>query len=368
MSAVPPLPLATPLEEAPRQLALDAYAILDTAPEQAYDDIVRLAATLCETPAAAISLIDRERQWFKARIGIEDAQTPRSEAVCDRAIRNPHELLVVEDFRAQAGIPAPPLRIGGRPVRFYAGMPLLSPEGHALGTVCVMDVRSRRLSAGQREGLGVLARQTGHLLELRRYALEQRRLLAEREAFARRLEASREDLQRRHDQLQHSATHDALTGLLNRTALSQLHEDPGVAERLARRPYTLMLLDIDHFKQVNDRYGHLLGDRALRAVADAVAASVRHGDFAARYGGEEFLILLPDTRLDDAAQVAERIRGHIAQAALPFPLTVSIGLAMGEPGRDWSEQVFVRADQALYRAKAAGRNRVVADDTPWHHG
>jgi diguanylate cyclase (GGDEF)-like protein len=362
MSAVLTLPLP---DEARRQAALDAYAVVDTVPEQAYDDIVRLAISLCDVPAAAISLVDHDRQWFKAQIGLDTRQTPRSEAICDHAIRQPAHALVINDLAAQSLYPRTSMRIDGRPLRFYAGVPLLSPDGHALGTVCVMDVRPRRLRAGQREGLEVLARQTQHLLELRRYALEQRRLLSEREAFAQRLEDARADLQRRNDQLEHSATHDPLTGLLNRAALSQLRENPLAMAKLQHAPYTLMLLDVDHFKQVNDRHGHLLGDRALRAVADAVAGSTRHDDIAVRYGGEEFLILLPDTRLATATQVAERIRQHIARAALPFPLTVSIGLAAGEPTRDWSERVFDRADQALYRAKATGRNRIVADDT-WH--
>jgi diguanylate cyclase (GGDEF)-like protein len=275
-------------------------------------------------------------------------------------------MLVVEDLQSQSQYPQPPLRIGEDTLRFYAGVPLISPDGHALGTVCVLDVKPRNLTAAQREGLEVLARQTQHLLELRRYAMEQRRLLSEREAFAQRLEDARADLQRRNDLLEHSATHDALTGLLNRAALAQLRDNPDAMRQLQRAPYTLMLLDVDHFKDVNDRHGHLLGDRALRAVADAVAASIRDRDVAVRYGGEEFLILLPDTRLASAVQVAERIRQRIANAPLPFPLTVSIGLAAGEPTRDWSEQVFDRADQALYRAKAGGRNRVVVDDTPMH--
>lgn len=365
MSAARPLALPPP-DEARRQAALDAYGVVDTVPEQAYDDIVRLAMTLCDVPAAAISLIDRDRQWFKAQIGLNLRETARTDAICDRAIQQPDRALVIDDMAA-SGVAGPEaLRIDGEPLRFYAGMPLLSPDGRALGTVCVLDNKPRTLTAAQLEGLEVLARQTQHLLELRRYAMEQRRLLSEREAFAQRLEDARADLQRRNDLLQHSATHDALTGLLNRAALAQLRDNPEAMLQLQQAPYTLMLLDVDHFKDVNDRHGHLLGDRALRAVADAVAASIRERDVAVRYGGEEFLILLPDTRLSSAVQVAERIRQRIAAAPLPFALTVSIGLAAGEPTRDWSEQVFDRADQALYRAKAGGRNRVVVDDTPMH--
>ncbi|MGH8083947.1 MAG: GGDEF domain-containing protein [Lysobacter sp.] len=349
-----------------RQAALDAYAIVDTGPEQAFDDIARLAAMICEAPVATISLVDRDRQWFKARFGDLPAQTPRRDAICDHAIDNDGQLLLIEDTAADPRFAGNPLLIEGRPLRFYAGVPVLSPDGQALGTVCVLDVVPRTLDARQRDGLEVLARQTQSLLELRRYALEQRRLLADREAVAQQLEAARSDLQRRHDQLEHTATHDPLTGLLNRAGLSQLQASEVGMARLDAAPYALLLLDVDHFKQVNDRHGHLLGDRALRAVADAVAASVRSGDVAVRYGGEEFLVVLPSTRLDGAAEVAERIRGAVAEvsrASLPFELTLSAGIAAGDPTRDRPEQVFDRADQALYRAKAGGRNRVVADDT-----
>ena len=365
MSALRSLPPPPP-DEARRQAALDAYAVVDSVPEQSYDDIVRLAITLCDVPAAAISLIDHDRQWFKAQIGLDTRETARSEAICDRVIRHPDRTLVVEDLLEHPELPRPAMRVEGDPLRFYAGVPLLSPDGQPLGAVCVLDSKPRTLTEAQREGLEVLARQTQHLLELRRYAMEQRRLLSEREAFAQRLEDARADLQRRNDLLEHSATHDALTGLLNRAALAQLRDNVEAMRQLQQAPYTLMLLDVDHFKDVNDRHGHLLGDRALRAVADAVAASIRDHDVAVRYGGEEFLILLPDTRLAQATQVAERIRQRIAVAPLPFTLTVSIGVAAGEPTRDWSEQVFDRADQALYRAKAGGRNRVVVDDTPVH--
>ena len=350
--------------EAARQAALDAYEILDTAPEQAFDDIVRLAATLCGTPGALVSLIDRDRQWFKARLGVDVAQAPREHAICDPAIRAPQRLLVVPDVRADGRFQGIGLEVAGRPLRFYAGMPLRSPGGHALGTVCVLDAVPRELDEGQLEGLRMLARQTQHLFELRRRAREQRRLLAEREAISLRLEQVRADLQRRNEQLEHRAHHDHLTGLMNRVGLAQLGQRPEAIARLTGAPYSLMLIDVDHFKQVNDRYGHLLGDRALQAVADAVAATVRADDIAVRYGGEEILVVLPETRLAGAVEVGERIRDRVERSSLPFALTVSIGVAAGEPGELWADQVFDRADQALYRAKAEGRNRVVADDTP----
>ena len=353
--------------EAERQAVLDRYAIVDTTPEQAFEDIVRLAATVCDAPAAAISLIDHERVWFKAQLGLDQPQVPRAQSLCGHVIDEPQRTLVVHDLASDPHY-AKRRRIGGQPPRFYAGVPLLSPEGHALGVVCVMDLVPRTLTSRQLEALELLARQTRHLLELRRYGLEQRRLLSEREAVVRLAEHARDDLQRRHDDLQYVASHDALTGLLNRAALVELQHDPNSAQRLHGAPYVMALLDIDHFKQVNDRHGHLLGDRALCAVAHAITTSVRGGDIAVRYGGEEFLMVLPNTRLDGGAEVAERIRRQVLAAELPFPLTVSIGIADGMPEQDTPEGVFDRADQALYRAKAGGRNRIVADDTPRQAG
>ncbi|HVQ34288.1 MAG TPA: GGDEF domain-containing protein, partial [Lysobacter sp.] len=134
--------------------------------------------------------------------------------------------------------------------------------------------------------------------------------------------------------------------------------------RMAEGPYVLAVLDVDHFKQINDRHGHLMGDRALCAVADAILRSVRSSDVAVRYGGEEFLVVLPNTRLDGGAEIAERIRQQVSALALPMPVTVSIGIADGDMDRDAADAVFERADQALYRAKQTGRDRVVADDTP----
>lgn len=350
--------------ERQRQAALDAYSVLDTGAEQPYDDIVWLAATLCATPAAMICLLDRQRQWLKARWHVDEVQAPRRGSPCEYAAQAPGQVFEVADlstderFVGEGG-----LRIDGRSPRFYAGMPICSPDGQVLGALSVLDLRPRVLEPAQREGLEVLARQTEYLLELRRHALEQQRLLVEREASTRHLEHARDELQQRHEQLQHHASHDPLTGLLNRSALAELRGNPRAMAQLQRAPYTLLLVDVDHFKQVNDRHGHLLGDRALRAVGDAIAASTREGDVAVRFGGEEFLVVLPNTRLSGAAEVAERIRLQVAQLSLPFALTVSIGLASGEPDRDRPEQVFDRADQALYRAKAAGRDRVVADDT-----
>ncbi|MCL1634693.1 sensor domain-containing diguanylate cyclase [Luteimonas sp. SX5] len=355
--------LEVDVRESERLAILDSYAILDSEGEQAFDDIVQLACAICETPVASITLIDHDRQWFKASVGFGVRETPREEAVCDVAIRTPERLLEIPDLQDDARTPMRPTDAAGIALRFYAGMPLVSPEGHALGTVCVLDHAPRSLTEAQRRALGALGRQVQHLLELRRYVLQQGSILQQRLAEAERLESARADLQRRHDDMKRAATYDALTGLLNRTALEQLRQRPDAMLRLEAATYSLAVVDIDHFKQVNDRYGHLIGDEVLRAVAEVIAASIRQDDIAVRYGGEEFLLVLLATPLASAYEVAERIRQSVMEAPLPFPVTVSVGIAAATPPRDTPEKVFELADQALYRAKAGGRNRVVADDT-----
>ena len=357
-------PTPTAADEAARQAALDAYSILDTEPEQAFDDIVRLAVMLCAVPAASISLIDRDRVWFKSQIGVDQPQVPRDQSLCNHAIDAPGRTLVVADLAIDPIPAARRRRLNGKPPRFYAGVPLLSPEGHALGTLSVADVTPRQLTAAQVEGLQLLARQTQHLLELRRMMVEQGRLLTDRERAAQTAELARAEWQRRHDALRQASSRDPLTGLLNRAAMEELLAQAlqiAPAERLA---YSLLLLDIDHFKLVNDRHGHLAGDEALRAVAQAVLSTVRQNDVAVRYGGEEILVYLPGTSLAAATEVAHRIRDAVAHMPMSFPVTVSVGVAAGDPMRDSPEQTFDRADQALYRAKAGGRDRVAVDDTP----
>jgi diguanylate cyclase (GGDEF)-like protein len=349
--------------ESLRQAAVEATGLLDTAEEQAYDDLVALACLVCNAPVATLTLVDNDRQWFKARIGIEARETPRSESLCAIAIETPGRMLVVPDVTADPSLPMRPRDATGALLRFYAGLPLLDWKGQPLGTLCVLDHAPRDLDEAQREGLRALTRQAQRLLELRRLTRRQRELLRQRTDHVQKLEDQREAWQRRHDDLKREASRDPLTGLLNRRALERLRNDARALRRLEASGYSMVVLDIDHFKQINDRHGHLLGDQALRLVAQAVLACVRAGDLAVRYGGEEFLLLLPGTSLPGAFEVAERIRESVAAMALPFALTVSAGVAAGIPQQDTPERVFERADQALYRAKSGGRNRSVADDS-----
>ncbi len=158
-------------DEAQRLEVLAQYGILDTAPEQELDDLARLATYIAATPMAGVTLIDAERQWFKSHIGVDVEQTPRDVAFCAHAITG-RDLLVVPDATADARFADNPFVTGAAHVRFYAGMPLVSAEGHALGTLCVMDRVPRQLTADQQEALRVLGRQVNVQLDLRRNMLK----------------------------------------------------------------------------------------------------------------------------------------------------------------------------------------------------
>jgi len=164
------------------------------------------------------------------------------------------------------------------------------------------------------------------------------------------------------------AVTDQLTGLYNRRYLASHLSAMFDRAYWTGRPLSVMVIDIDHFKSVNDIHGHDVGDRVLKEFADRIANSVRGIDLACRYGGEEFLVAMPDTDLAFASVVAERLRQEIATAKFnlnagrdELAVTVSIGLASTETGpeEDSAQKLIKRADEALYEAKNGGRNRVI---------
>ena len=154
-------------EEKLRLQALQRLRILDTLPEKAYDDLTRLAATICGTPISLVSLIDTHRQWFKSHHGLEVSETPKSMAFCTHAIKAPEETFIVQDATKDDRFSSNPLVVQEPNIRFYAGVPLLTSDGHPLGTLCVIDRVPRKLTVEQKDGLEILARQVMLLIKLR---------------------------------------------------------------------------------------------------------------------------------------------------------------------------------------------------------
>lgn len=311
-------------DEQGRQAALDRYAVLDTPAEENFDRITALVRAVFAVPISVVSLIDRERQWFKSCDGLGISETPRAVSLCTHTIRQ-RVPLIIPDALADLRYAGNPLVAGPPHVRSYAGMPLSTPDGYNVGSLCAIDTVPREFSDTQI----AMLRDFGQLV------------VAELE-------------------LRQIAQSDFLTGALSRRGFIARLEAL-LAQRGYGRNAALVTLDIDHFKAINDGFGHAAGDEVLRHIARACTASLREGDSFGRLGGEEFALLLPGTGLDNALATAERCRAAIAALSIDIGVvlnvTASFGVAPLTASVAGSDDWLCRADAALYAAKAAGRNR-----------
>jgi diguanylate cyclase (GGDEF)-like protein len=319
---------ARSLQESIRLDALDRYDLLDTPGEAAFDRITRIAAQLIGTPMALISLVDQDRQWFKSHHGLSAQETPRSVSFCAHAIAETSPFLV-PDARTDPRFADNALVTGEMQLRFYLGVPLRMHDGQALGTLCALDRVPRDPSIEQIAALADLARLVVDEMELRQIA-----------------------------------TIDSLTGALTRRALEQRVNAEIERSHRYGNLLSFALLDIDHFKAVNDAHGHAGGDVVLQMVVSALRATLRQVDIIGRMGGEEFLIVMPETSLASAMHTVERLRRTIERLCMPFGeqtlrATASFGVTALAARDHQLATVLARADQAMYAAKAQGRNRVV---------
>ncbi len=320
--------------EAGRLAALDRYAIMDTGAEPAFDRLARTAARLADMPIALVTLVDAQRAWFKARVGTGLTEIPRTAALCAEAIHT-DDVVVVEDAATDPRVAGTARAVAGLPIGSYAGAPLITADGHRLGALCVMAAEPRPIPGALAAGLRDLAAAVVDALELRRAR----------------------------DRLAALALNDPMTGVANRR-----HFFEAAAREMARmrrygQPVTAMVLDIDRFRHINDRFGQDVGDQALIALAGLAVATLRGEDLFGRVGGEEFGAVLPQTALEPAREVAERLRRLAGEIRVDTPdgacgFTISVGLSPIEPQDDSFETALRRADAALARAKIAGRNRV----------
>ncbi len=345
-----------PSNETERIEAVHRYHILDTLKEASYDDIALLASEICKTPIAAVSLIDADRQWFKSVVGLEISQSPREAAFCAHAILQP-EILIVPDALEDKRFADNPFVLGDPGIRFYAGAPLLTPEGHALGSLCVIDVVQRTLTEAQAASLRALSRQVMAQLELRR-------LIDLHEENQRALQKYQRSLEATNAQLQTMSVTDDVTGFHNTRYLHQyldsyLNPSPDGLTNLS-----LVFLDMDNFKNLVDRHGHLLGAKVLKEVAEVIHSQLHADDRIVRYGGDEFVVILPHHDKDQALAKTDCIRKAIntetflKKEALHLRLTASFGLATFPGDARDKKQLLLAADQCLFKSKKDGRNRI----------
>ncbi len=243
----PPLPA----NERKRLEVLWEYEVLDTPPEETFDELVALAATICEAPIALISLIDEKRQWFKSKVGITVAETSRDISFCAHAILQ-SDVMVVPDAMADARFSSSPLVTAEPHIRFYAGAPLITPDGHALGTLCVIGREPRTLTVEQRQALGILSRHVMMQLELRRRSAE----LARADAQRKRAEA---ELQLAHDELEMRVQERTAELAEANSSLRESEEKFSRAFRSSPVGICLSTLAEGRFIDVNDTFLSMFG-------------------------------------------------------------------------------------------------------------
>jgi K+-sensing histidine kinase KdpD len=272
------MPAPWPQDEEARLEALTAHGVLDTLPEQDFDDLTQLASAICGVPIALVSLVDRERQWFKSRVGLEASETPRDVAFCAHAILK-DEVFVVPDATRDPRFHDNPLVTGGPQVRFYAGTPLKSQSGHAVGTLCVIDHKPRQLTPEQLQALRRLGRQVEGQLRLRLQLKELER--REAESHAQREALSR--MQRQKDELLRLVMKDL------HAPLASIQSTASFVQYLSHLPERVCTAARDIRE---------LSEGIQRMVANLLEAN-----------SEEASLVLRETRFDVSALLAEAAHG-----------------------------------------------------------
>lgn len=314
-------------DEDGRIAALERLNALDTAPEEPFEKIVNLVRTILRVPMATVTLVDRDRQWFKAHRGMPAQETPRSVSFCTHTIQQ-RDPLIVEDALLDSRFADSPLVQGDPHIRSYAGIPLRTPEGYNVGALCAIDTQPRTFSATDVAILTNFANIVTDELELR--------LIAQR---------------------------DHLTSALTRRGFIEQAEKELARFSRYGRASSLIMLDVDHFKSVNDSYGHPAGDQVLRQIAELCNTAMRSSDSFGRVGGEEFALLLPEVGPAETLAAAERYRRLIEQhpfdiaGGRTLSITASLGVAPLTPSITSVDAWFAAADAWLYQAKRDGRNR-----------
>ncbi|WP_419804311.1 diguanylate cyclase [Terriglobus sp.] len=456
-----------------RLAALSSTGLFGTPPEADFDEIVKLASTLCGVPISAMTLLDRESQFIKSAVGLPVGSMPRASAFCDYTVRM-ERVFTVPDTHADERFVANPLVTGDPNVRFYSGVPLQTEDGSAVGALCVLDTEPRVLTAEQAWSLDVLARQLSARVQLRarmhaaeeqaRRMEEQRELLRlfldslpieaylkaesgellfynramaehfgisaqdwlgktnydlvdkakadmlrledeyvlrsgkchesyveldissagpeywklikaplrlqngeqmlsavainltnelKREAELVKLQEALEDANRK---LRSLSLTDDLTGLWNRRAFDSRLEMEIYEADYGRAPLTLLLLDVDNFKSLNDTFGHSYGDEVLQEVGAVLRRAARLEDVSVRYGGEEFAVIMPGADAAGGQALCKRIATLLDAVRWEHRrVTVSIGIVTHRPGVT-SDALLNMADEAMYRAKRNGKN------------
>jgi len=310
----------TPANEKERLKTLRSTDILDTDPEERFDRLTRMAQRVFGVSIALVSLVDENRQWFKSKAGLDACETGRDISFCGHAILG-NDIFIIEDALEDERFADNPLVTGEPKIRFYAGAPLRYLDGNKLGTLCIIDQKPRIMDEDDCTMLRDLAE------------------MAEGELSAIQL-----------------ATIDDLTKISNRRGFISLAQNSINLCARQETPVSMVFLDLDKFKPINDQFGHAEGDHALIAFADLMRKSFRDSDVFARIGGDEFVVLLTNTEQENAAEIVARFRGQVdtynLQAKRGYDLCFSDGIVSMLPDQDSLVDDLLReADVLMYEKK-----------------
>lgn len=311
---------STPENERLRLDALRRLAVLDSPAEERFDRITRMARNMFDVPIALVSLVDENRQWFKSCCGLSVLETPRDISFCGHAILG-DTLFVVEDTTQDNRFSDNPLVTEAPYIRFYAGCPLEVGKGLKLGTLCIIDNKPRVFNDRQRALLADLAS------------------MVESELSAIQL-----------------ATIDELTGITNRRGFMLLAEKSLQYSYRNKKNATLLFIDLNKFKAINDQFGHEVGDDALQQMAELLCRVFRDADIFARLGGDEFVVLLPGTGPEHSGTVKERLAQALHRFNVESDKPYKISCSMGVVNYDAStppnlDELLHLADLHMYHCK-----------------
>jgi diguanylate cyclase (GGDEF)-like protein len=335
---------STSAGETARLVSLSASDLFGISKDYVFDCITNVGAQLFSAPVCSLVLADAEQNWFNSRAALDVRETFRNKSFCKDVVAD-SEPIVIEDTLLDARFAGDLLSVTSQ-IRFYAGHPIRGSNGAALGTLCLLDFKPRDFPPDQQRLLQELV------------------FLTELSLFSRGITSAQKALVAKLSVARHESLIDPLLRIWNRGGITTILNQQYESSREQRVPFSILMADIDHFKKINDRHGHITGDTVLKAVTAVLQAAMRVDDELGRYGGEEFIAILPNTNAANAEELARRLNESVAELSVDthtgsVGCTVSIGVAEWAPSRLESIQALVhRADAALLSAKQCGRNRV----------
>lgn len=334
---------------------LQRYRILNGSESYDADQTAHTAALVFGTPIVLATLNARYRDWFRSSHGVDPDDLDRLLPFCAHA-NLADEVFIVADARADEHFASDPAVTSSPHIVFFAGAPLRDPDGKRLGTLCLIDNKPHPFTAADLnilESFAGLVSQDICLRSAGRYAVHD-------------LIDAEEDKCTLYD----LAMTDPLTKTLNRRSFFRFTEREVRLAKRYRSELAILMLDIDHFKTVNDVHGHAVGDDVLVALIKTVSGSIREEDLVGRLGGEEFAIVLLETGQEQAETIANRIREDVKALKFDseegrFNITISVGISETMDTDTDIVPALERSDKALYEAKRSGRDRVVTAPFGW---